>query len=82
MATFWEDQLAAAQAQLVQVQAAILVVLQKGTSYSLDSGQTRQSVTRSTLGELKNLQKELLEQIQGLEARLGRCGTVVVRPGF
>lgn len=80
MATFWEEQAAAAKAQLVLVQSAIATVLTGGTSYSLDTGQTRLMVTRTTLSELRLLEKELLSRILSFEPRCG--ASVYVRPGF
>lgn len=84
MATFAEERLAAAKAQLIQVDAAITTVLGGGTSYSLDSGQTRQSVTRSSLSELRAMQAYLEQRIQTLDAAVNGTGaqSVTVRPGF
>lgn len=84
MPTFDEERLAAAKAQLIQVDAAIAVVLGGGMSYSLDSGQTRQSVTRSSLSELRAMQAYLEQKVKQLDGAVNGGGgsTVYVRPGF
>lgn len=84
MASFAEERLATLKTQLERVDAAILVVLAGGTTYTLDSGQTRQSVTRSSLSELQKMQAYLTQEITNLDATVnGSNGSVVyVRPGF
>lgn len=84
MATFKEERLTKMKEQLGQVDQAITDVLGGGTTYTLDSGQTRQSVTRSTLTELRNMQSYLTQEIESLDAAVnGSNGSVVyVRPGF
>ncbi len=69
------------KAQLVQVNAAISAILTGSQSYTLDTGQTRSTVTRAQLGELKTMRRELKAELDALRMRLGRGRTHVV-PGF
>ena len=86
MADVYADQLAEDVAQLALVNAAIRTVLAGGTSYSLDSGQTRQSVTRETLANLKSYKAQLMADIskaqKALDTTTPSGGSVYIRPGF
>ncbi len=50
-------------------------------SYALDTGQTRQSVTKANLSELRNILSNLDNRRATIRARLG-CGQMNVIPGF
>lgn len=51
-------------------------------SYSLDTGQTRQTVTKQQIGSLRMQLTELENRLSVLEARYCRAGHVIVKPGF
>ena len=52
-------------------------------NYQLDTGQTRQMVTRASLATLRDTRAELLNEIAVLEVRLGcGSGSTHVVPGF
>jgi hypothetical protein len=71
----------AVEKSIVATEAAIDTVAAGGQTYSMDSGQTRLSVTRSTMGELKNALSSLENRRATLKARL--CGgSVYGRPEF
>lgn len=73
---FWIDQLTAAKAAVVAYNAAILALGSDAIqSYTLDTGQTRQVVTKANLTELKNARMSLLNEVATLEARI--CGSGV-----
>jgi hypothetical protein len=79
--TWLTERIAAVEAQIVQIENAITTVASGGQSYSTDTGQTRISVTRSSMGELKNALSSLENHRATLKARL--CGgSVYVRPEF
>lgn len=79
--TFIESRITAAQAALTQVDAAIATVLGGGQSYSLDSGQTRQTVQRGSLESLQKLKEHYENQILVLNRRL--CGSAtIMQPGW
>jgi len=66
--------------RLAKVRTAIDELVLGGTqTYSLDTGQTRQSVVKLNLTELRNLESSLVSRISTLEARSGG-GTSYGRP--
>jgi hypothetical protein len=71
----------ATEAMILAVEAAITTVAGGATSYTLDSGQTRQTVTKSTSGELKNTLSELENRRAVLKAQLNGK-KVNLRPGW
>ncbi len=83
---FWEDELTNAKILLVGIEKALNAFAANGTiqSYTLDTGQDKQTVTRADIGNLYKQRDRLLVQIQALEARLGhgnsRCPQIC--PGF
>ena len=80
--TFWQEQLTAAKAAATAYSTAILQ-LSTGAiqSYTLETGQTRQVVTKANLTELRNTLTGLMDLVSTLEARL--CGASVIGiPGF
>jgi hypothetical protein len=80
--TWLQERITATQALIVAYEAAILA-LSTGSvqSYSLDTGQTRQTVTKQQISQLKNTLQELYNTYTTLSARL--CGTGMnVRPVY
>ena len=83
---FWEDELTNAKILLVGIEKALNAFAANGTiqSYTLDTGQDKQTVTRADIGSLYKQRDKLLVEIQALEARLGagspRCPQIC--PGF
>lgn len=81
--TFWSDQLAATKALFAAYNAALLAFATSNVqSYELDTGQTRQTVKRAMLGQLKATRDALLNEVAVLEQRLYGCSTIRVVPGF
>lgn len=81
MADFYSDRLAIAKTQLTALDAAITALELGAQSYSLDTGQSRQTVARHQIGDLYRRQTSLMQQIADLEARVNG-GSFVARPGF
>lgn len=79
--TWIEERIAAKKALVVKYEAAIDALSTGAQSYSLDTGQTRQVVTRAGLSEMRNLVRQLEADISSLQARLG-CGRVQMRPAW
>jgi hypothetical protein len=76
-------QLAGMLADLVLFNAAIRAFAMSNIqSYQLDTGQTRQLVTRANLATLRDTRDALLSDIDVLESRLCRTGTIRMVPGF
>ena len=51
-------------------------------SYTIDTGQSRQVVTRSDIGTINRIIDSLMNRLATLEARLNGSGVVNVRPGW
>lgn len=81
MASFWCEQLEKAKTQLSALDAAIAALEGGAFSYTLDTGQSRQTVTKQQVGSLYSQQRSLMARIDTLEARCGGQGAVA-RPGF
>jgi len=79
--TFWTDRLAAAKAMVAAYDAAILALVSGAQSYQLDTGQTRQLVSKANLASLRSARDGLLNEVATLEARTCGRGTHVV-PNF
>lgn len=66
-----EDELRNRRWLRVQYETAIQSLSTGAVSYSLDTGQSRQTVTKANLGELYNMLKYLDDSITALEYELG-----------
>ena len=76
-----EERIAKKKALIDSIETAIVAVTTTGQSYQLDTGQTRQMVTRANIASLRDMVASLENEITTLNARL--CGgSVVVTPGF
>lgn len=81
--TFWSDQLVTAKQLAGVYNAAILALAVNGVqSYQLDTGQTRQLVTKINLASLRLVRDGLLNEVATLEARLYGAGVTRVVPGW
>ena len=75
--TIWiTARIVATEALIVAYEAAILALSGGMQSYSIDSGQTRQSVTRADLGSLRMQLSELETRRDMYKARLNGSGFV------
>lgn len=82
---YWLDELKNTKELLFEYNKAILALTTGGhQSYELDTGQTRQRVTRMDLSNLNEIRETLLSQIHDLEIKCGvnGHGTVISRPGW
>jgi len=76
-----KDRIAAVEALIIRIEEAQVAVAGGATSYSIDTGQTRQTVTKSSPSELKNSMEAALNLRATLRAQLqGRA--VNLRPGW
>ena len=84
--TFWRDELTNAKILLYEIEKAIKAFNENGNiqSYTIDTGQHKQSVSRADLSNLYMRRDKLLGEIATLEARLhvggSRCPQIM--PGF
>lgn len=74
--TAWLDaRIEATKKLVVAYEDAILALAGGAQQYSLDTGQTRQSVTKANLSSLRDMLNSLENRLATLEAR--RCGAGV-----
>lgn len=79
---FYLDQITTTQAQILTYQTAIDYLIANPTkSYSLDTGQTKQTVNRQDLGSLQNQLTLLYSRLEALNAKCNG-GVVISRPGW
>lgn len=76
-----EARIAAKKGLVLKYEAALDALSTNAQSYSIDTGQTRQTVTRANLTEIRNIVTHLEGEISTLQARLG-CGQIQARPGW
>lgn len=81
--SFIQARITATKEAIIAAEDAQLAILTGGVqSYTLDTGQTRQTVTKANISELKNYIDALYNRCATLEARLNGSGTVIARPYF
>lgn len=80
--TFLAERIAKTKALIVAYEDALLAFADGRQSYSLDTGQTRQSVTRVQIPSLERTLAALENRLAVLEARCGRSNAVRVIPGW
>lgn len=82
--TVWLDEKIAATKALIDAwEGASLAFATSNTqTYQLDTGQTRQMVTRAQLGSIDLMIKRLYSQLAVLQARRGGCAQFNLRPGW
>ena len=79
---FIQQQLTLVETQITELNKALIQVA-SGQTYSLDTGQSRVSVTQANIGELHRVIAALWSERRMLRSELG-CGfgSVYVRPGY
>lgn len=80
---FLDERIAQTKALIVAYEGALLALAGTGgvQSYTLDTGQTRQTVTKADVGSLRNSLQEFYSLLSMLESR--KCGGAVhMRPTF
>lgn len=82
-ATFLQARIDATKAQIIAYEDAATALASGGVqSYTLDTGQSRQTVTRLDLDDLQKTVDSLYNRLATLEARLNGSGTVTARPAW
>lgn len=82
---YWQNELVNTRILLNELNIAINTVLQTGiASYTLDTGQSRQTVTRQDMSALIERRNNLMEQIRMIELYLGigKPGVYKVEPAW
>lgn len=80
--TFIQARIDAVKLQIVAYEDAMLALGSGVQSYELDTGQTKQRVTKLDLDKLNKILDSLYNRCTMLEERLNGGGTVQVRPGW
>lgn len=80
--TFIQGRIDATKLQIVAYEDAALALAGGVQSYTLDTGQSRQTVTKLDLSAIQNTIDSLYNRCATLEARLNGSGTVTVRPAW
>jgi hypothetical protein len=82
-ASFIQDRITATKALIVAYENAIDAIV-SGTvqSYTLDTGQSKQTVTKIDLNALNASLDGLYNRCATLEARLNGSGTIITRPSW
>lgn len=72
------------QAQIIAYEDALTAFASNGAlqSYTIDTGQTTQTVTRANLAQLRNTVTGLYNQLATLEARVCGSGVTHMRPDW
>jgi len=82
-ATFLQARIDATKAQIIAYEDAATALASGGVqSYTLDTGQSRQTVTRLDLDNLQKTIGSLYNRLATLEARLNGSGTITARPAW
>ena len=81
---FLEGRIAACKSLVVVWDAALtqLALADGIQSYTVDTGQTRQVVTRSDIGTINRIIDGLLNRCATMQARLDGSGVLNARPGW
>jgi hypothetical protein len=82
--TFLQARIDATKTQIIAFEGALTAFAANGAlqSYTIDTGQTDQTVTRANLTQLRNTVTSLYNQLATLEARLTGGGSTQVIPGW
>ncbi len=81
--SFIRERIDATKAQIVALEnAALALATGEIQSYTLDTGQSRQVVTRLNITELENAIDGAYNRCAILEARLSGGNSVIMRPEF
>lgn len=82
--TFLEERITRTKALIVAYEDALLALAGDGAqqSYTLDTGQTRQTVTRADIPRLNKMLDALYNRCTMFEQRLNGGGSTIARPVF
>lgn len=78
---FVQDRITAVKAQIIAYETAILALTTGGiASYTLNTGQTTQTVTKLDIEKMDKAVDSLMNRLATLEARCGKGSTSIGRP--
>lgn len=79
--TWYQDRITRTQELIIIYEDAIAAIGGGAQAYTLDTGQTRQQVTKAQMSQMKNTLNMLENRLTTLCARVNGAG-VISRPGF
>jgi len=80
---FLQERITATKMQIVALEDAAAGIMSGAiTTYLLDTGQSRQTVTRANVNQINRALDSLYNRLSTLQARLTGSGTVVGRPSW
>lgn len=77
-----EARIEATKAAIVAHEEALVALASGAQSYVLDTGQTRQQVTKANIGSLRLALEALENRLSYYEIKLCGGGSIIGRPGF
>ena len=80
--TWLDERITATKAMIVAYEDAVLALSTGAQSYQLDTGQTRQLVSKAQLGSVQLTLQRLESRLATLQARRGGCAQINMRPGW
>ena len=80
--TYLTDRIAKTKVLIEAYEDASTALASGVQSYTLDTGQSRQTVTKLDLKDLNSMLDSLYNRLCVMEARLNGSGTTIARPGF
>lgn len=82
-ATFLQEQIDQIKAIITAYNATILALtIGQNSQYTLDTGQTRQTVTKLDLDKLREDRQSYMNELATLDARLNGSGSLTVTPAW
>lgn len=79
---FLDDRIASLKTRIVAWEEASLALAGGAASYTIDTGQTRSTVTRSNLTEIENTIARLTARLRELETERDGTGSSIVSPAW
>lgn len=80
---YLQERITKVKALITVYEDAILAIVTNGAqSYTLDTGQSRQTVTKVDVPDMETALKSLYNLLATLEARLNGSGVTTVRPAW
>lgn len=80
--TFLQERIDSTKLQIIAYEDAVLALADGAQSYTLDTGQTRQTVVKFNLVSIQNTIDSLYNRMATLEGRLNGSGSVTTRPAW
>lgn len=81
-AAYWNERIEKTKAVIELWETAESQLASGVQSYTIDTGQSRQTVTQANITEVRKYLESLYARLAAFEARVGKCGTTRMAPGW